>query len=334
MMRFRGHPLTGCLTGLALAFAAMVPSAGAVEALLRLTENEDNVPTEAVHSWIELRGFTRGIENTVTFGGSTGGGAGTASQQVSTLSLDSDVAIASIMRAAAVGSDMELTLDVVRVADEKTTVVTRFIFHRVYFQSIKANADSNLARPVFDVEFQYVSMEWSLTYGSDQFGGDRVVSTGWDFAQNTLISPASKTIIPGDYDGLLAADGDMDKDGMLDAWEQINGLDPGDPADAGQNPDNDPFTNLEEFVAGTNPRSNSSFFRVSIAGPGSIAPGTVTLAWNTIPDRVYIVDSSDNPASGFSPITTINSTTTGVYTYEVPTGTPQFFRLRVSLATP
>lgn len=42
---------------------------------------------------------------------------------------------------------------------------------------------------------------------------------------------------------------DFDDDGMLDKWETTHGLDPGDPADAGHDPDKDGFTNLEEHNA-------------------------------------------------------------------------------------
>lgn len=40
---------------------------------------------------------------------------------------------------------------------------------------------------------------------------------------------------------------------MLDWWEIFYGLNPLDPSDAGQDPDHDGRTNLEEFLAGTNP---------------------------------------------------------------------------------
>jgi len=47
---------------------------------------------------------------------------------------------------------------------------------------------------------------------------------------------------------------DIDEDGMPDAWEVANGLDPSVVSDAALNPDNDGLTNLQEFTAGTNPR--------------------------------------------------------------------------------
>jgi PKD repeat protein len=48
---------------------------------------------------------------------------------------------------------------------------------------------------------------------------------------------------------------DSDGDGMPDDWEIDNGLNPNNPNDAGQDPDQDGATNLEEFGQGTDPFS-------------------------------------------------------------------------------
>src|SRR5690606_14993486 len=47
---------------------------------------------------------------------------------------------------------------------------------------------------------------------------------------------------------------DLDGDGMNDAWEAANGLDPLDPADADHDWDYDGLTNLQEYQAGTDPK--------------------------------------------------------------------------------
>ena len=47
---------------------------------------------------------------------------------------------------------------------------------------------------------------------------------------------------------------DTDHDGMPDAWEQSNGLNPADPADSATDRDNDGYTNVEEFLNGTDPQ--------------------------------------------------------------------------------
>ena len=46
---------------------------------------------------------------------------------------------------------------------------------------------------------------------------------------------------------------DSDGDGLPNIWEREYGLDPLDPDDAAGDPDNDNVTNLEEYLAGTEP---------------------------------------------------------------------------------
>lgn len=46
---------------------------------------------------------------------------------------------------------------------------------------------------------------------------------------------------------------DSDNDGMPDAWESQHGLNPHDPADAAADNDHDGYTNLEEYLNGTDP---------------------------------------------------------------------------------
>jgi len=46
---------------------------------------------------------------------------------------------------------------------------------------------------------------------------------------------------------------DADGDGLPDEWERLHGLNPGDAADANADTDGDGFTNMEEFLAKTDP---------------------------------------------------------------------------------
>jgi pectate lyase len=47
---------------------------------------------------------------------------------------------------------------------------------------------------------------------------------------------------------------DRDHDGMPDEWEKQHGLNPDDPGDSAKDADGDGYTNLEEFLNGTDPR--------------------------------------------------------------------------------
>jgi hypothetical protein len=61
--------------------------------------------------------------------------------------------------------------------------------------------------------------------------------------------------------GPQAAYLDSDGDGIPDAWEIANGLDPFNSQDAGLDPDDDGLTNLQEYQAGTDPRDPQSVLR-------------------------------------------------------------------------
>ncbi len=54
-------------------------------------------------------------------------------------------------------------------------------------------------------------------------------------------------LVPG------TAPADTDQDGMPDAWETNHGLDPADPGDSRLDPDNDGYTNVEEYLNRTDP---------------------------------------------------------------------------------
>jgi hypothetical protein len=52
---------------------------------------------------------------------------------------------------------------------------------------------------------------------------------------------------------------DMDLDGMPDAWEQAHGLNASSASDSSQDADGDGYTNVEEYLNGTDPRQSIDY---------------------------------------------------------------------------
>ena len=90
-------------------------------------------------------------------------------------------------------------------------------------------------------------------------------------------------------------DADADQDGLPDAYELANGLDPTNPADAREDADQDGMTNLEEFLAGTDPRQSADALRFSeILSDG----GQVRLAFEARAGRRYELLGADSLSAG------------------------------------
>lgn len=86
---------------------------------------------------------------------------------------------------------------------------------------------------------------------------------------------------------------DTDGDGLGDLWEVENDLDPSDARGidgADGDPDGDGMINLEEMIAGTDPKSDQSVFVVTSLKPNN--PG-IAISWRTAPGRIYRVYTSD-----------------------------------------
>ena len=83
----------------------------------------------------------------------------------------------------------------------------------------------------------------------------------------------------GAYEFLLPT-ADSNGDGVPDGWCQRYGFNPIDPSIASGNPDSDPFTNLQEYVADTDPTNALSAFRI-------------TAISNLPPVSVYFLSSSN-----------------------------------------
>lgn len=125
--------------------------------------------------------------------------------------------------------------------------------------------------------------------------------------------------------------GDPDDDGdlMLDFWEVANGLNPTNAADAEGNLDVDEFSNLEEFIADTDPNDSNSFFR---------ADGITTVPsvlFESTEERFYTLQFSDDSGGTWSNVpgrVHVQGASSGDDALDDPDGSQlRYYRLRVEL---
>ncbi len=88
---------------------------------------------------------------------------------------------------------------------------------------------------------------------------------------------------------------DSDGDGLPDAWELAVGLNPNSAADADEDSDGDAHTNIEEFIAGTNPRDPKSRLKFESI---TADPSGVLISFTAAADKSYSVQAASDPASG------------------------------------
>ncbi|MEI6085560.1 MAG: alpha-amylase family glycosyl hydrolase, partial [Verrucomicrobiota bacterium] len=125
---------------------------------------------------------------------------------------------------------------------------------------------------------------------------------------------------------------DKDGDGLPDAWETANSLNPnsatGDNGADGDK-DRDGMTNLQEYLAGTNPNDPNSVLKITNI---AYQNGNVDVDWTSVPGKNYAVEASTNLVGGTWQqifFGTAFTSTDGI-TEQGVTNTPQrFYRARV-----
>ncbi|HAB17209.1 MAG TPA: hypothetical protein DCE44_12260, partial [Verrucomicrobiales bacterium] len=83
---------------------------------------------------------------------------------------------------------------------------------------------------------------------------------------------------------------DTDGDRLPDDWELAHQLDPLDPRDGANDSDSDGWTNLGEFLAGTDPQDEVSYFRLDAA---RLDNEIFTFRYSTVLGRVYRVQARE-----------------------------------------
>jgi hypothetical protein len=92
---------------------------------------------------------------------------------------------------------------------------------------------------------------------------------------------------PGRPNGADIAD--ADGDGMPDAYETSKGFNPNDAKDAAQDADSDSFTNLQEFIAGTDPKNASSKLQIDRLTPSTGAGVPAKIVFTAQAGKTYTV---------------------------------------------
>lgn len=125
-----------------------------------------------------------------------------------------------------------------------------------------------------------------------------------------------------------SATSDADNDGMPDAFELAYGFNRFDPSDAGQDADSDRMTNLQEYLAGTNPRNVSSVLRVTRINRIN---NNLVLSFLGGTGKTYAVERGTNiPVTSWQLVTNVNSGTSSNVTVTNAISVPRsFYRVRL-----
>ena len=130
----------------------------------------------------------------------------------------------------------------------------------------------------------------------------------WTGALSFQAAATNVTLLAKDSVGHAGAAGgltvlpliDTDGDQMPDFWELANGFDTLSPADAALDADGDGLTNLQEFLAGTDPRSAASALRITEV---LASPAEVRIRFTTCLGRKYRLERvSELPAGPWSAV--------------------------------
>lgn len=90
---------------------------------------------------------------------------------------------------------------------------------------------------------------------------------------------------------------DTDGDGMPDWWEDLHGFNKLSAADASLDPDLDGASNLQEYLAGTNPNDPNSVFRIISIQRES---DDLRVTWKAVGGKTYVVQTNANLTGNFA----------------------------------
>ena len=152
------------------------------------------------------------------------------------------------------------------------------------------------------------------------------------FSTNTgrvVISGSLNTTTGTNVLAVTFGNSDYDGDGLPDSWELLYALNPLDATGANGasgDLDGDGFTNLSEFLAGTDPASNSSLLRIT-----SQADGGRTVTWSSAAGRTYRILTTTNVNQPFVPLSGVLASggATTSFTDPNPAGARKYYRIEL-----
>jgi hypothetical protein len=186
------------------------------------------------------------------------------------------------------------------------------------FQSIMTNGAS----------FTIVSNSTALAGAFTNVASGGVLTTTEGYARFTVLYAGSTTVR---LTNLVIVD--SDGDGMPDWWEDLYGLNKNSSADASLDLDGDGASNLNEFLAGTQPNNSNSVFKIV-----SIKPETnnVRVTWTTVGGKSYVVQTNASLPGTFadsSPVIPVpgtgESTTNFLHAGSLTNSPRRYYRVRL-----
>jgi hypothetical protein len=153
---------------------------------------------------------------------------------------------------------------------------------------------SNLAQAQFTITGPSAGEGWGKNWSSANALAGEYTITFKPVAFYKTPAPIAETLqrdqtlrVAGTY-----AFDDANENGMSDEFEQFYFGEVSPQRTAGQDTDGDGFSDLSEFLAGTNPKDNTDFLAVEVQ---ELFPDRrVALQWNSTPGRIYRIQGSSN----------------------------------------
>ncbi|QJE97426.1 hypothetical protein [Luteolibacter luteus] len=310
--------------GVAVAWMLSFAPALAFDTFLQISSNGKPLPSDNTHGWVEVLGFSHGSDVDLGLGGLPG----KMEPKKGILQIAQDRTIVSMMDALLRGQRRDLLIQVPQRQANRVTVFNEVQFKDCYFTKIGSSLNEGDDLSIFSIEFIYSQILWTVTIPNASGSEYLAVGTGYDIAEAIPIDRGTVTSpVPGAYAG-ASDDGDVDNDGIPDAWETANGLDPGNATDANQDRDGDGFSNRDEYLAGTNPSSGTSFFRAVVNGPGTSGGSDITLSWSSVAGKTYTILATQDLAQPFLPIGSVTASGTQS-TFPTSLAAGRFFKLSV-----